>query len=735
MIVPEHNNSVTLDRSSGNHILTSSNPSQLSLAMIRLYLVSLAVMVLLVGQNSFALVLPSFNAIISQNSEPNADADCLNQTKIVVPSINTSRTEKAKFETIAAKASCQKDYTWDGSACVKSTIGESFCIENYELVDGSCQIVEDAGCPAGFNRSENGDCEIRVEFNVKCPPEHEWNGQSCIKTVQGVCPVGTVLENRICVHRQTAKPECSPDFELIGTQCRQRVDKVCSWGYQKINGECVLEERQSGVLQCPDDMRLEGNQCVSKEHQCPDGFVRNGTICLQITIECPPNSKLVANNTCVQVICNPVTPICRDGYVFKDGKCYPVVICEPGYVLTNNTCTKIVNVTCPDGFRLINNVCERYILCPPETVWNGKICESVVIVCPTGSVLVNGTCYRVGDPPFCPPNYELINNKCVCQTVLDDCPPELPVRLPNGTCVPLTCSPGFVLVLGKCVKIISCPIGFEKRPDGHCYPIRPICDKGYHYSGGACYPNKLNITEVLTTPPPTNSCHTDTCTHQITNHVVVDKPVNVVNTNENNIIVHLYEDGHLVKITRNNETEFISNNRSAEDEQEVVAINPEITHNRTETPNCCKVVSPRKCTNSGDRWVCNQRETERCGWFCTSSTIYLKPRRTVYRRPVLVMQPPPSWHRYATWGQYNGGGRIGNISKIFADYNVYLIVLYDNLYTLDCSGCISGGYSCSGECYQYDHCSSHDDCEYVDQQQFCQANAGDGCAEEDGCLE
>lgn len=652
---------------------------------------------------ALAVLAQSGGAFVVPNPADTTTADdCLNKTQNVAPSIVTSHTEPATYaaKTIA-QTSCTVGYTWDGSHCVRSIVRESYCNENYELVDGSCQIVENAECPVGFHRSGAGACEIRVVFDVKCPPEHEWSGQTCIKKVQGVCPVGTVLENNMCVHTRTTQLECQPDFEIFGELCVQRKDRICDPGYKRVNGECVFQERQPGVLECPANQYLEGIYCVSLQEECRTGYEWNGTMCVNETIGCPPDFNLDANNRCVQVVCNPVDPICEIGYELRNGQCYKKV-CDAGFVLKNNTC--IYTIICAAGTVWDGTHCR--LECSPGFVnINGECLPDVP--CPEGSTFINGSCYQNGKVPFCPPNYKLENDICVCTTIpfptttstTTTSPPPVtsttthsptpapptttpsppPVRpvcpigyvlRPNGICekIQVSCPLGQVLLADGTCQHTICPFGYERHPNGLCHLIRPVCADGYRYHNGACYP--IPAPAIVNCPNHETTQNTPPCQHNVTNNVHIDNPVNVVNKNENNFIVHLYEDGQLIKITRNNETEYIARNSTttanpteradaAETTTTTTADASEEVDLETEAPNCCRVVSPRKCIKSGDVWNCTQRESHRCGWYCTSATIYLKPRRTVYRRPVLVMRPPPSWHRYANWGQQIRGGRIG----------------------------------------------------------------------------
>lgn len=51
---------------------------------------------------------------------------------------------------------------------------------------------------------------------------------------------------------------------------------------------------------------------------------------------------------------------------------------------------------------------------------------------------------------------------------------------------------------------------------------------------------------------------------------------------------------------------------------------------------------------------------------------------------------------------------------------------------LDCSGCITGGYNCSPECYSYG-CGGRN-CGFESQNNFCGQHGGEGCGTGDGCF-
>lgn len=916
------------------------------------------------------------------NTHNHTNGTCLNHTDVVLESIRTHRTINATAAVIRANQTCDPGYTWSPAGeCRKSIVTAARCADGYAWLAGRCERVQSAVCPAGYHKSnETGNCVLRVEFRVDCPQQHEWednqcvhrvpsckppyqlvNG-SCVNLVPGNCPVGTELENNVCVRTQTTVVQCFDGFELIGGECRKRGLVFCQPDFELIDGQCVRQQTARPVYECPANMRLDGVMCVSRVQTCPVGYVLNGTQCVNETISCPAGAHLNADGRCVRSECLPVQPRCDDGFVLENGVCFLVrpvepqqpqctsdeiqvngscirrcrtlepqcpagtyleenvcllvnggrderrpPVCQDGFVLNQNWCVhvhpqcviilpecvpgfelhadgqcvrKVIvvpvvcppgfvaqgaqcirhSVTCPSGsawqngrcvplqydciagFVLINGRCTPIggvvvLPCPPGTVNVSGVCTAtatVVVVrpdgtcpaghhlngtvctpdylpptCRPGDVLVNGwcvpdrrsptslptpsicldgyelrngTCYQVGVPPYCPPGYRIHNALCYCPdsypwanatqqrndtqppsatpqpptvVVPVSCPPERPIRLANGTCAPANttssvCPPGYVFdardalchlssgssssggpggspgdggncttnitpslrpnatcphsnviiecttgqyynaTLGNCVpKPRVCPPGFYQKSVGVCAPIRFECPPGFYFTNGACYPRES--AENASKSNCTSCSHNDNCcgnsgsgneniVHTVT---IVDRPVNVVTNNENNVNVHVYENGRKVRIHRNNETTEIEaptdidaddNDANGHDDDadghdggiivdednNTPLDNDDAQQAETPTANCCVVVSPRKCVQTGDQWDCTHRETQRCGSFCTRPKIYLIPRRTEYRRPVLVMRPPPpSWT--VSWRQPASAGTFGTL--------------------------------------------------------------------------
>lgn len=60
---------------------------------------------------------------------------------------------------------------------------------------------------------------------------------------------------------------------------------------------------------------------------------------------------------------------------------------------------------------------------------------------------------------------------------------------------------------------------------------------------------------------------------------------------------------------------------------------------------CCTIRSPRLCQrkthNRSEQWQCYHHQYLRCGEFCTKSTLYLRPKKTMFIEPLLIIPPPP----------------------------------------------------------------------------------------------
>lgn len=433
--------------------------------------------------------------------QPVAGDLCLNHTDVVLESIHTQKTIDATAAVMEARKTCGSEYTWNGYECVRSITASVHCATGYDLLNGRCERVEDAYCPPGYQKSEQtGTCKLRVEFNVDCPPEHDWDGTncvhrmpgcrsgyqlvngSCLKLVPGACRVGTRLEQDKCVLTQTAAVVCPDGFELIGTECRASGKRLCDADYRLVDGECVLVQTDAPVYQCPDDMRLEGTKCVSRVHTCPPGYQLNGTQCVNVTISCPANSTLDANGRCVRHECLPVPPSCLEGFRLSGGECYAVL---PELPVRCNSSQILLNQTCVMRCRTVEPVC------PPPAYLDHRLCvfaqtDRRTPQCQEGFVLNNGWCVYVHPQcvvylPECEPGFELRDGQCVRRLAVT-CPPGAVWNAAVGRCErqDYECLDGWTLVDGRCAPAVS-----------------TVCPNGHHRNGTVCVPDQL----VPTCPP------------------------------------------------------------------------------------------------------------------------------------------------------------------------------------------------------------------------------------------
>lgn len=321
---------------------------------------------------------------------------------------------------------------------------------------------------------------------------------------------------------------------------------------------------------------------------------------------------------------------------------------------------------------------------------------NTTVVCPQERPILsaNNTCISPNTtPPICLPGYtfKAADGLChpvgcaegeqllpggTCQRIVD-CQTGFRYNVTLMRCVQVLCGSGFVLLPGGgCRPLVtpapvSCPPGYSANANGHCVLVI-VCPSGYYYTHGACYPR----APTPTVPPAVPRNCTQSCGgHENVVHTVtiVDRPVNVVTNNENNVSVHVYENGRLVRVQHNNDTVDIAppqpeatttaattTEYDDDDEDDDEGDDPRASR-QPPRAKCCVVVSPRKCVRLDAEWDCTHRETQRCGSFCTSPKIYLIPRRNAYRDNVLVMRPAPiGWGLFQRWGGGAGwGGACG----------------------------------------------------------------------------
>lgn len=68
-------------------------------------------------------------------------------------------------------------------------------------------------------------------------------------------------------------------------------------------------------------------------------------------------------------------------------------------------------------------------------------------------------------------------------------------------------------------------------------------------------------------------------------------------------------------------------------------------NDQTENKHCCTIMSPRMCRrrvyNRNVQWQCYHHQYRRCGDFCTKPKLYMRPKKSIFVEPLLIMPPPP----------------------------------------------------------------------------------------------
>ncbi|KXJ83160.1 hypothetical protein RP20_CCG008128 [Aedes albopictus] len=347
--------------------------------------------------------------------------------------------------------------------------------------------------------------------------------------------------------------------------------------------------------------------------------------------------------------------VCTGGYVEYRGSCF--LMASPA---ANTASTKHLrqNRSCPPGYSdhqgscvpksCSGTICES--ACQPGYVLNAGFCEPQNPKCPTGTYYKNGYCYYQAIPPQTQTAKPIETMKIVPPWKLDIPVPEYidpldPNEVEEGT---------------------------EPNSEDDDNDIEVVPDRRPH-------PGK-NVVNNLNT---------------------VNSPTNVTSHNINNVYVHITRhksDGSIKTVViRNNETTVYEEKPP----QKTLTEKP-VEPTTTEEPQpdkCCIIVSPRICRQQQDEWVCFHRKHYRCGSFCTSNVMYLKPRRPFYHGSSLIM--PPTMN-------YSSRMRFG-------------LCRWGICPSVDCSGCLQGSYRCHIQCYTYD-CVEQGDCNFVNQEEYCDDN-------------
>lgn len=634
---------------------------------------------------------------------------------------------------------CPPNYKWNGESCVHVI---NACPLGYKLTaDGRCEKTVTGSCPSG-SYLQNNQCIQHNVAGVECLSGYRWNGNECVQF----------------------SPVCEPGYRLVNQRCEQILyahplpNQSCTDGFEYKDGECVSLDRK-----CPNGYRLNGNLCVEIAPSCPNGYEYNSHDSTCIQHRPPP----VVTNTIAP------SPICPSGYSLIGNRCTvniltttthhpsPLPKCPADYTLNGSFCVFVglyqpkegqnvfIKPTCPDGYVFHIDECV-------ESIVDSNRPAYMTPSCPPGYNYdsFNNKCYAInidGRPhsvqPLCPEGFLLVHDQCL-------------IRYNPPVGQPVTTSP-----VHHASEV--CPVGYTWS-NNICIPIQPICPEGFIFYKNACYLKPKPHTDVTNgeaqiqtstentywepsvsyVPSKCPSCDKNQNPTHITTIInynnTVYSPINIVSNHSNDVRIYrgdsaadvVTSSSHSggVLITRNNETTYqpLGENCTQttiqigqpDQEQSQQSNQPQhLTDSREfaeeEVP-CCEIISPRQCKRVGSgedtEWTCFHRKYQRCGPFCTQPKIYLKPRRTIYIEPILIIPPPLNQYNKGMTHRTNRLGGVGRFSPNFFFWQNFMKNL-NFLNISDCSGCVNGGYRCSSDCFHYD--CDQTNCDFLDEETFC----------------
>lgn len=277
--------------------------------------------------------------------------------------------------------------------------------------------------------------------------------------------------------------------------------------------------------------------------------------------------------------------------------------------------------------------------CNNNEKWNGSACILEAIICPGG--------------------YQWNGNACIMQTsvqtaALIPSPPDLKCkhaqelsRLADEQKLPLTTMPIYS-------TSPSCPFSFVLSDNG-CVKQLPTCPYGYVYRNEGCYLRSKPIHYFEDNNPQ--------LTKPIKNHPDgIFVPLNIDDTDDDRLQTppsgfrpNLGRTPPIIPIQPINPyPRFEAVLPSLADRAPVFEQSRSHAQPADRTPTvkesprrgeCCSIVSPRICRRTANRinaqWQCYNHKYNRCGNVCTKPKIQLRPRKSSFTEPLLVMPPPP----------------------------------------------------------------------------------------------
>lgn len=225
--------------------------------------------------------------------------------------------------------------------------------------------------------------------------------------------------------------------------------------------------------------------------------------------------------------------------------------------------------------------------------------------------------------------------------------------------------------------------GDEQWNGNECIPLISLCPGGYHWNGHACIIQMLTKTAALVPSGPDRKCSLNANINRQSGNSEIQPllPMTVMPTystspmcpfgfvwsddkcirnpptcpsqyifREN--LCHLMASSSPLKTIETTmqpiSSDTLNRNRWETNlEHEIENLSAEIsTDGDRSHSHCCMIMSPRICrrkshNNRNEQWQCYHHQYRRCGEFCQKPKLFLRPKKTTFVEPLLIIPPPP----------------------------------------------------------------------------------------------
>lgn len=241
--------------------------------------------------------------------------------------------------------------------------------------------------------------------------------------------------------------------------------------------------------------------------------------------------------------------------------------------------------------------------CRNNEQWNGSECIPLISLCPGG--------------------YHWNGHTCIIQVLT-----KTVALVPSGRDTPCPLA----------AKIKDLPSASNSSSNSHSTPSLPMTVMPTYSTSPMCPFGFIWLDEKCIHSPST--CPSQYIFHENLCHLRGSSASKSIETTRPTFADNLSENS---RRTQPANMDFKQNREYQEIESSTVEISTENDDQRHR--NCCTIRSPRLCRrkmhNRNEQWQCYHQQYRRCGEFCTKPTLYLRPKKTTFVEPLLIIPPPP----------------------------------------------------------------------------------------------